>query len=229
MTKVQAVFFDLFETLITEYAGGVRKVRRAADPERRSRIGLTEREFRQEWNARIGRRMTGAFPDYPAVLREICTHRGLEYTEETLQRMLEERVAEKAAAFREIGNDIVQMLCRLKDRGIRLGLISNCTAEEVTAWAGSPLAPYFETVLFSYETGLAKPDPGIYALGCSRLGVMPRDCLFVGDGGSHELDGAKEAGMTALQAAWYVPEAMAARIQGYERLKEPAKLLDWTT
>ncbi|AEI43908.1 hypothetical protein [Paenibacillus mucilaginosus] len=126
MTKVQAVFFDLFETLITEYAGGVRKVRRAADPERRSRIGLTEREFRQEWNARIGRRMTGAFPDYPAVLREICTHRGLAYTEETLQRMLEERGAEKSAA-------------------------------------------------------------------------------------------------------WYVPEAMAAHIQGYERLKEPAKLLDWTT
>jgi len=33
--------------------------------------------------------------------------------------------------------------------------------------------------------------------------VEPKDCIFVGDGGSNELQGAKEAGMRAIQAKWY--------------------------
>ncbi|WP_426446481.1 HAD family hydrolase [Paenibacillus sp. S-38] len=229
MPRVQAVFFDLFETLITEYKNGVCKVRRAADPESRSRIGLTQSEFRREWNARHAQRMTGEYPGYHAVLRDICSHHGLGYPEETVQAMYEERVAEKAAAFGEIGEDVRELLRQLKVRGLRIGLISNCTEEEVTAWGGCGLASYFDTVVFSYETGLAKPDPKIYELGCSRLGVRPEDCLFVGDGGSKELEGAGAAGMTSLQAAWYVPEEIALRVQGVTRLKKPAQLLEWIT
>ena len=39
-----------------------------------------------------------------------------------------------------------------------------------------------------------------------RLGALPEECLYVGDGGSHELEVARSLGMTALQAAWYLQE-----------------------
>ena len=40
-----------------------------------------------------------------------------------------------------------------------------------------------------------KPDHRIFQLACTRLGVEPEDCLYVGDGGSDELTAAKECGM----------------------------------
>lgn len=43
--------------------------------------------------------------------------------------------------------------------------------------------------------GLIKPDKQIYELAMQRLNVLPEQCLFVGDGGSNELYGAKSAGM----------------------------------
>ncbi len=49
--------------------------------------------------------------------------------------------------------------------------------------------------------GLVKPDPAIYQLACQRLGVIPEDCRYVGDGGSNELTGADASGMRAVLIA----------------------------
>ena len=56
----------------------------------------------------------------------------------------------------------------------------------------------------SHEVKLLKPDPHIYELACRRLGVRPEDAAFVGDGGSNELAGAEEAGLTAFWASWFI-------------------------
>lgn len=45
---------------------------------------------------------------------------------------------------------------------------------------------------------MRKPDPRIYHLACSRLEVLPQQCLYVGDGGSQELTGASRVGMHAI-------------------------------
>jgi FMN phosphatase YigB (HAD superfamily) len=65
------------------------------------------------------------------------------------------------------------------------------------------LAPFFDTVVFSYQVGRMKPDPQVYWLACERLGTTAADTLFVGDGGSDELVGAARAGLTAYWAQWY--------------------------
>ncbi len=50
---------------------------------------------------------------------------------------------------------------------------------------------------------MKKPDPCIYEEAARRLGVAFNECVFVGDGGSNELAGAKAVGMKAIQAKWY--------------------------
>jgi putative hydrolase of the HAD superfamily len=40
---------------------------------------------------------------------------------------------------------------------------------------------WFDDVVSSAEVGLAKPDPEIYALACTRLGLPPTACVFVDD------------------------------------------------
>jgi len=49
-----------------------------------------------------------------------------------------------------------------------------------------------------------KPDPRIYHLALERLKVKPQDCLYVGDGSSHELTGARKVGMHPVQI--HVPD-----------------------
>ena len=68
---------------------------------------------------------------------------------------------------------------------------------------------------------MLKPDPEIYLLSLSRLGVTPSDALFVGDGGSRELEGAKAVGMKTVCTEYLV------RHPARER-KEILKSADYT-
>ena len=99
---------------------------------------------------------------------------------------------------------VLHGLRQIKSLGLRIGVISNCSVEEVEAWAACPLAPLLDEVVFSYQVGHVKPDPEFYLLACQRLGVSPDRALFVGDGGSDELRGATEVGMKAYAASWFV-------------------------
>jgi putative hydrolase of the HAD superfamily len=62
-----------------------------------------------------------------------------------------------------------------------------------------PIKPFFDTVVFSCVAGVKKPDPRIYQLALERLKVKPQDCLYVGDGSSYELTGARKVGMHPVQ------------------------------
>lgn len=225
MTITKAVLFDLFETLVSEYAGGVRKVSRE-NRDYADRLGLAHDVYRREWGACHDKRMTGQFADYFVVMRHILAGQNAQTNESVLRQLYEERVLEKQAAFRDIDPEVFELLRRLKVDGKKLALISNCTEEEVQGWSGSGLADYFDEVLFSYQVGCAKPDPAIYRLACERLGVEAEHCLFIGDGGSDELGGASRIGMKACHAAWYSPRSMWDKVSGYPRLERPLRALD---
>jgi len=87
----------------------------------------------------------------------------------------------------------------LRARGLRLGLVSNCSSEVGALWEGSPFAGRFDAVVLSADAGICKPDVRIYTLALERLGVEPADAVFVGDGHSDELAGAERAGLRAIQ------------------------------
>jgi putative hydrolase of the HAD superfamily len=70
------------------------------------------------------------------------------------------------------------------------------------------MLPLINAAVFSFAVGTAKPDPAIYRVACTQLGVSPEECAFAGDGGGRELDGAAALGMIAVwidqprNAAW---------------------------
>jgi putative hydrolase of the HAD superfamily len=51
------------------------------------------------------------------------------------------------------------------------------------------------------EAGAAKPDPAIFAFGLARLGVPAERALYVGDHAAEDLEGARAAGLRALDVA----------------------------
>ena len=64
---VQAVFFDLYETLITEFDPDW-----TPSPSTADQLGVDAALFKREWQARHAQRMAGVYPDFASVLRDIC-------------------------------------------------------------------------------------------------------------------------------------------------------------
>src|SRR5258707_10562116 len=93
-----------------------------------------------------------------------------------------------------------QTLRALRERGYRIGLVSDCTELMGRAILHHvDLLPYFDAIALSYEVGHAKPAPQIYRVVTDKLGVLPSTCVYVGDGGSDEINGARALGMTTVR------------------------------
>jgi putative hydrolase of the HAD superfamily len=58
--------------------------------------------------------------------------------------------------------------------------------------------------VWSFEVGLAKPDPEIYIEAIRRLQVDVSETWFIGDGMHEELSGAERAGLRAFRALWFL-------------------------
>ena len=81
-----------------------------------------------------------------------------------------------------------------RSAGVKTGLISNSWGLGIYDRAPVEL---FDVAVISGEVGLHKPQPEIYLLACERLGVEPRECVFVDDL-RENCEGAEAVGMTSL-------------------------------
>jgi putative hydrolase of the HAD superfamily len=89
------------------------------------------------------------------------------------------------AYFAELhpNQELLAYLRTLRDeRGLRLALLTNNVREWEPLWrAKLPVDELFELVVDSAFAGMRKPDPEIYELTLSRLGLPAEACLFLDD------------------------------------------------
>jgi putative hydrolase of the HAD superfamily len=143
--------------------------------------------------------------EYPGLVRELFESFGVEVDDEELDRFLaaEHAVWEPA---RLVGAHTHALLDSLRERGLATGLVSNAfdpgwLLHEDLARMG--LGERLDAAVFSSEVGKRKPHPAIFEAALERLGVAPEDALFVGDRRLEDVQGAKELGMTTVQALWF--------------------------
>ena len=90
---------------------------------------------------------------------------------------------------------VVHKMRELKERGLRIGLLTNNVKEFGDNWrAMFPIDELCEDVVDSSHVGMRKPDLEIYALTCERLGVAPEETVFVDDNADN-IAAAREFGM----------------------------------
>jgi len=87
------------------------------------------------------------------------------------------------------------VLAKLRER-VRLGLLSNAGRKARESLEARGVAVLFDDVVCSAEVGLAKPDPAVFRLAASRVGVEPHECAFVDDMERH-VAAARTLGMAA--------------------------------
>lgn len=102
-----------------------------------------------------------------------------------------------------------ELCAALKDRGCRLALVTNGTADvQRRRWGASPASRYFDEkdVFISEVLGYQKPDREFFDLVLQSLGDPPRErCVILGDSETSDMRGGKNAG---LATCWYNPEGI---------------------
>lgn len=193
---IKAVIFDMFETLVTLFEGRTYFSENiAAD------LGIPPEDFRREWHATERARSIGV---YSMAEGTAITLKNLNaYSEENVQLVVRKRKEALGDTFSAIPKESIELLKKIREKGLLTGLISNSFSDERDLILGSPLYSLFDVTMISYETGLYKPDPAVFKAMIEKLGVKPEECLYVGDGGSRELYGARDAGMNAVQCTWF--------------------------
>jgi epoxide hydrolase-like predicted phosphatase len=97
--------------------------------------------------------------------------------------------------------EMIDLMRRLRERGLRMALLTNNVREWEPLWRAKlpDIDEIFEVVVDSAFVGMRKPEPGIYELTVERLGggVTARDCLFIDDT-EVNCEMAVDLGMTAV-------------------------------
>lgn len=193
---IKAVVFDMFETLVTLFTG-----RTYFSEDIAADLGLDANLFRKEWHTIEKERSVGKYTIEQGL--EIVLKRLGVYSKEKVDLIVSKRKECLEDTFSAIPDETFQMLDGLKSRKIKIGLITNTFSDERDCIRQSKLFPYFDQVLISFEQGICKPSQELYRRMTEGLSLLPGECLYVGDGGSRELQGAKEAGMHPVQCTWF--------------------------
>jgi 2-haloalkanoic acid dehalogenase type II len=94
--------------------------------------------------------------------------------------------------------DAAPALRDLRDRGLRLVVLSNwdCSLREVLE--RTELATLLDGVVTSAETGMRKPDPALFEVALQVAGAAPGEAVHVGDSPGNDVGGARAAGIRAV-------------------------------
>ena len=89
-----------------------------------------------------------------------------------------------------------ETMLRLRDQGLRLGIISNIISRSVVPHflAEYGILELMDCVITSAETGIRKPSPQIFRIAEQKLGLKPEELCYVGDTISRDVRGTRNAG-----------------------------------
>jgi len=189
----KAVIFDLFHTLTSVEASSSQGLPSTSDL-----LSVDAVAWNEQMMNTSRERLVGLKTDAFEIIAEMARAIDPTLSDERIKLASDNRLTRFRAAVLDIPEETVAVLRELKARGKRLGLITNADVTEVAAWGENRIHHLFDSTIHSCAVGLAKPDRQIYELSLRELDVGAADALFVGDGGSDELEGARRAGITAV-------------------------------
>lgn len=98
--------------------------------------------------------------------------------------------------------EMLTAIARIRTEGLKTAALTNNwrpdDSDETVGSRTPVFADLFDVIVESAIEGLRKPDPRIYELTCSRLGVAPTEAVFLDDLGVN-LKSARALGMTTIK------------------------------
>ena len=187
---VRAVIFDFFGTLVDDFVAATGPM----TPALAIAVNAPHEQFIELWRNTSSLRIDGTFQSIEAAIEHVCAAVGIQPSTEQMAKAVEIRLNQIRRALKP-KPDAVATLKTVKQRGYKIGLLSNCSIEIPILWPESPFAQFVDWAVFSSREHLKKPDPRIFDLACQGLGETPQQCLYVADGENYELSVARSIGL----------------------------------
>ena len=192
--RFQAVIFDLFGTLVNSFT---RREYDQVNAQMAAAVRVPYPEFWRLMGETYQDSCLGRYSSYEDLVSDVCSRAGVQVN-------LTQITQAAASHYEYIAKaiipepEVLAALDRLKQRGMRLGLISDCGPSVPLLFLQSPLARFIDVPVFSCEERIKKPSSCIYQRICQRLEIRAQECIYVGDGSSQELTGAAAVGMRPI-------------------------------
>lgn len=91
--------------------------------------------------------------------------------------------------------DVLVSLERLRERGVRIGVLSNAPSDMPKLLDRLGITPYLDYTVVSATEGYKKPDRRVFEVAVNRAGVAPGEILHVGDMYVEDIVGGTFAGL----------------------------------
>ncbi|CAE7908823.1 HDHD3 [Symbiodinium microadriaticum] len=183
---IRLIIFDQYKTL-TE--GG-------SDPEREI---IREFQLKQDYSqveAVVCGTKWDAVGGEASYLNALVTGLQLPDCAETRQQL--EAILQRDQAQESVVKSAPAVLQELRRRGYKLAILSNAATPQYThVLQHEGLREILDPALccFSFQLGIVKPDPRIFAHICTAAGVPPSAALMVGDSVRSDFNGSQAAGV----------------------------------
>ena len=199
MNQFEAVLFDAGDTLIRLSGSGETLLHRAAAA--LGVDGLDPEEVADVWRRVLDRSSTA---EELAKGRDLSNARHREvwtalYCAAGCERLVPGLSEELygltvSAGSWEAFPDTIPTLKAVRERGLRVGIVSDTGFDLRPAMDLLGLSPFLDTVVMSYQYGVCKPAVTVFLAACDQLDVRPERTLMVGDNPLTD-SGAVAAGM----------------------------------
>lgn len=230
---IKAVFFDLGETLVTQNLEDNMVTKRALQEIARllprpasqtDMFKIYQQGYRvnhalrskhhveipvQNWMRQLLRRVLREEPEQQLLNKAI--------------RIIVTNRASNAVAFK----DAAPALEKLSESRKKLAVISNVSSHEVAVeiLKRVGLKKFFDQIITSAQTGIRKPDPGIFLYALMQFRLRPAEVVHVGDSEEHDVRGAKSAGVKTVLLSRRVRDGETIADYRFRSLGEAAELL----
>jgi 2-haloalkanoic acid dehalogenase type II len=200
--KTRAVLFDLGDTLVKTWIPEVTYQKVLASlginksvEEIKEALSKTEHEFKESnYRSMYGK---ASYIEYwkkwdSLVLKNLNIFDEC-FAEETLKRWWDYADCVTYPDTRET-------LARLKQMGLKLGLVSTAYEEDITAIfeKANLKKGFFDIIIGANTIKREKPHPDVFKYALKKLKVKPEETLFVGDHIDNDYKGARAVGIDAL-------------------------------
>ncbi|MGA2489482.1 MAG: HAD family hydrolase [Anaerolineales bacterium] len=209
MSKFKVILFDFGSTLIYPKAPWPPFYAQAdqalVERLQQSGIPLDNKAFSSEgetfldayiarWGANITEKTTFSF------LSELLEQKGFQNIPASVIRSALDGLYSITQQNWVLEADAIPTLKTLREKGYRLGMISNTTDDKNVRQLldREELRPYFENILTSAACGFRKPDERIFQLALDYFRIPPEQAVMVGDTLEADILGANRTGMYSI-------------------------------
>ncbi len=184
---IKAVLFDFWGTLVEN---GTYSPLRQTYNILRARMPFSQ--FAEQFERTV---WTKSFPDQASAFNAACESLNIDAKPFVIDKLI--GVWNKNKLLAEMYPDTVDTLKALKEKGLKLVLVSNCPDDNIEPLLERfQIKEYFDFVLLSYAEGKLKTD-GLFDIALKKLKMKSSSVLSVGDSIETDIKGATKSGIKA--------------------------------